>query len=253
MKIKFVSTVLSLLLIGLFLPGCVSKAELEECKTLVAEQAILIQSQNTTIAEQAGQIEEVSSKNEKKDARISKLEEESNKLKAEKVKLEAEIECLRQPPPEKVLGEIAGYISYKKTVEAKRKFFPKGKVGGYIAASARGSHPLMSVETLKQFLAGDQTNICPPCRPNSNNNCDELAFRLKAHWIEAGLSPWSLSLGKVETDTQYGRMLCWRNIFLTKEKGEFVFYEVDPRTDKITKIEEPSEVYRIVIICDKWL
>ena len=61
MNRKVVSIVLAVLLMGLVvLPGCgVSKAELDECKALVAEQTVQIQSQNATIEEQASQIEEL--------------------------------------------------------------------------------------------------------------------------------------------------------------------------------------------------
>jgi len=259
MKAKVVSIVIAVLMTVLVLPGCVSKAELEKCRTLVAEQAILIQSQNTTIAEQAVQIQsqnttieeravqitELEGKIEVKDAQIAELEEEE-------VKLEAEIECLRQPPPEKVSGEIAGYISFKETVGVARELFTRAGASAY----TRGPYPLVSAETLKFFLADDQTNKYPEsCRPNPYDAGDGRAFQLKAHWIEAGLPPWSLGLLKVEADIQYyGRMLVWRNIFLTKENDEFVFYEVDPCTDGITKIEEPSERYRVVMITDRiWI
>lgn len=58
MKRKVVSIVLAVLLTGLFLPGCTSRAEIEECRAQVTEQAAQIESQNTTVTEQAAQIEE---------------------------------------------------------------------------------------------------------------------------------------------------------------------------------------------------
>ncbi len=70
MNRKVGSLVLTVLLIGLVaLPGCASKAELDECKALVAEQSVTIeekaaqiQSQNTTIKEKTAQIEALETK-----------------------------------------------------------------------------------------------------------------------------------------------------------------------------------------------
>ena len=260
MKAKIVSVVLAVLLIGLVvLPGCVSKAELEECKAQVAEGATQIKDLKAQVEKQTIQITVLGKEKAELEKQKVGLEGENAELEGQNAELEeqiaelqAEIECLREPPPEKVRGEIAGYISYKETIEVKRKVFPK--TGGGIAGSSKGRYPLATVETLKQFLADDKTNTCPSCRGTCYDAHDGWAFQLKDHWIKAGLSAWSLGLVKVEVDTQYGRILVWRNIFLTQENGEFVFYEVDPCTDKITKIEGSTENYRVAMITDKlWI
>jgi cell division protein FtsL len=271
MKKKVIGIVLAVLLISLFLPGCVFKTELEECRTRVVEferenselkrqkaeleeQIAELERENSELKEQIAEFERENSELEEQ---IAEFERENSELKGQKAELEeqiaelqVEIECLREPPPEKVRGEIAGYISYKKTVEVGKKLFTLFGVAG----SSRKDYPLNTIETLEQFLANDQTNICPSCRGTCYDAHDGWAFQLKDHWIKAGLSAWSLGLTKVETDTQYGRVLVWRNIFLTQENGEFVFYEVDPCTDKITKIEGSTENYRVTMITDKlWI
>jgi len=257
MKKRIITIIPVVFLMGLILPGCVSKAELDECQALVADQAVQIasledQAENQTaqITELEGQITELEKQKGELEGENAELEGQNAELEEEKTELEAEIECLRQPPPEKVSGEIVGYISFKETIKLGRKFFTN--VGG--SAFTRDPYPLVSVETLKKFLAADKTEF-PYCRTGVGNNCDQLAFRLKAHWIEVGLPPWSLALTKVEIDTEfYGRMWCWRNMLLTKEKGEFVFYEVDPRTDEITKFEKPQEkILQRVLFADRLL
>ena len=261
MKAKIVSVFLAVLLVGLVvLPGCVSKAELEECKAQVAEGATQIKDLKAQVEKQTIQITVLGKEKAELEKQKVGLEGENAELEGQNAELEeqiaelqAEIECLREPPPEKVRGEIAGYISYKETIEVKRKVFPNS-CGGTAGSPRTLYYPLMSVETLKQFLADDKTNTCPSCRGTCYDAHDGWAFQLKDHWIKAGLSAWSLGLVKVEVDTQYGRILVWRNIFLTQENGEFVFYEVDPCTDEILKIEGSTENYRVAMITDKlWI
>ncbi len=252
MKKKIASIALAVLIVGLISPGCSTGrinelesqvAMLQTGKTAAEAEAAALQDEKAVVETERdrlksdlkekitelnikdSQVEEISAVLDEKDVEISKLEEE-------KAELQVEIGCLREPPPEKVSGEIAGYISYKKTVEVGKKLFTRFGVAG----SAGYSYPLMSIETLKQFLENDQTNVCPSCRGTDYNAHDGWAFQLKDHWIKNSLSPWSLSLVKVEIDTQYGKILVWRNIFLTKENSEFVFYEVDPCTDEIKKL-----------------
>jgi cell division protein FtsB len=261
MKKKVIRMILIVLLIGLFLPGCVSKAELEECQVRIVElegENAELEGQNAELqaenAELEGQNAELQAENAELEGQNAELQAENAELEGQNAELQAEVEYLREPLSEKVRGETAGYISFKKTFEVEQKFFPQA--GVRTAGSSRHDYVLNTIETLEQFLVKDPTNEFPSCRSNTYDVGDGWAFQLKDHWIKAGLSAWSLGLAKVEVDTQYGRVLVWRNVFLTQEDGEFVFYEVNPLTDEITKIEneEQSEGYRSVVISSRlWL
>lgn len=230
MKKKVAIVVLAVLLMGLIvLPGCVAKAELDECKALVTEQA-------AQINELEAQIVALNSTIEAKDAEIAEREEKM-------AELETEIE--RLSPPEIPAEEIVGTITWEELKELAKRFFPKSD--RHILRSTKGPFPLVSLETLKKFLAAD----CPlHWHESSYNFCDELAFRLKDHWIRAGLPGHSLSLVKGEAVTKHGKQLCWRNIFITKEDGEFVIYEVTAYTDEVIRIEESNLKPYFVLIRD---
>lgn len=271
MKKKIAGIALVVLLVGLIVSGCSTGrinelesqiATLQTDKTAAEAEVVALQDEKVaTVAERDGlksdledkitelnnknsQLEEISTVLGERDAEISKLEEE-------KVELQAEVECLGKPPLEQVSKKAAGRIDQQTAIEEGRKLFER--VGGS-GSTGVSSYILESVETLEKFLKNDITDHCPHCRQNPYDAGDGWAFQLKDHWIKAGLSPFSLGLVKMEIDTTYGRMLVWRNMFLTKENGQLVFYEVDPCSDKITKIEEPSEKHRIVFFSDKlWI
>lgn len=78
---------------GLILPGCVSKAELDEYRALVAEQA-------TQIEELEAQIAALNSTVEAKNARITELEKELNELREKIPESEtAKVEITFDPNP----------------------------------------------------------------------------------------------------------------------------------------------------------
>jgi len=108
MKKRSVGIFLVVLLMGLVLPGCVSKAEYNELKASVAEQETLIKEQADQIAELEAQIAEQEAeiaglKGELgvKDARLTELEEEKAELQAEidklKESISAKIEITCEP------------------------------------------------------------------------------------------------------------------------------------------------------------
>jgi len=86
-KEKLTSIVLAVLLMGLVLPGCVSKAELDKCKDLVAERAAQTEKQAARIDELEVQIvalnSTINSTIEAKDAQIAELQEEVAELKSQ--------------------------------------------------------------------------------------------------------------------------------------------------------------------------
>jgi len=180
-----------------------------------------------------------------KDTTIAELTEEVSIL-------EEENEFLRLPPPEKVEGEIASYIDfkrYKASIPVMTKLFPSA--GLWWTSRSTGSLPLATVKTLEDFLKEDHTESPPSCRYSRNDYCDSFAYQLKDNWDESGLPQLSLGLIKLEVvDPSYGSLLAWRNIFLTEEDGDFVFYEVNPCDDSIIKIEEPSDKYKKVMLLD---
>lgn len=86
MKAKIICVVLAVLLVGLVLPGCVSKAELDECKALVAEKT--------------AQIEDLEAQSANQTAEITRLKEENVELQKEiKKSKTAKIEISYSPDP----------------------------------------------------------------------------------------------------------------------------------------------------------
>jgi vacuolar-type H+-ATPase subunit H len=92
-------------------------------------------------------------------------------------------------------------------------------------------------ENLERFLEADSSNNDRMLRPRPASNLgDHAAFLFKVRWIEAGLPAGSIGLMKCDR----GEGSHWRNLFITKEDEEIVFYEVVPNRDQIIKITEPS-------------
>lgn len=244
MQKRIVSIVLAVLLMGLMvLPGCVSKAELDECRALVAEKAAQIEEQEAQINELEVQIVAFNSTIEAKDTEIAELEEENTKLKTEIEKIEfLKIQASQMDSAE---IEIVGTITGRETVKLQQKFFPKAfrTTEARITKSLDSPQELVSLQTLKRFLAKDKTYCgmaASFCRKTKNPGVDELAFRLKVHWMMAGIPPWSLGLIRTEVG--------WYNIFLTVENDEYVLYEVIPLTEEIIKLEKPdSKVCRAMM------
>lgn len=87
-KIKIVSVVLVVLLMGLTLSGCTSTEELDECRALVAEQAAQIEDLEAQIEDLKVQIVDLNSTIEQKDARIVELEQELETPQKERAKIE---------------------------------------------------------------------------------------------------------------------------------------------------------------------
>lgn len=99
MKVKIVSVFLAVLLIGLFLPGCVSKGELEECEALAADQAAQIEDLEAQNDDQMAQIASLKEEIKQKDAQIAELEEEISNLKEQIPKDTAKLEITFNPNP----------------------------------------------------------------------------------------------------------------------------------------------------------
>ena len=267
MKKRSVGIFLVILLMGLVLPGCSRGrinelgAQVSQLTNQVAEQEAQIGGQKTKLAEQESQIAvlsanitELNSQNNTQGVRIEELEGElSGKdaqitaLEEEVADLEAENEHLKAPTPE-ISAEVVGTITFKGLIQLAGTYFTNPKVGRTTSAWTKGPYSLVSLETLKAFLGKDDTNKYPPPRLANRNICDEYAFRLKDHWIRAGLPGHSLSLIKRERMTGRGMTLYWSCIFITKEEGQSVIYEVVPYTDEIIKLEKPdTEVYYVLI------
>jgi len=208
------------------------EAQIAEREVRIAEITAQLSELGNLAANQAVQTEEL-------EALIAQLEQE-------KIELEAEIEYLRVPEPQLDVPWVVGTITIEETRELLRKFFPKSsrKTSAYTS----GLRQLVGLETLENFLAVDKTDVFPHHLERSYDVSDQLAFQLKEHWIEAGIPPWSFGLIKGERMTSFGKVWCWRNIFLTIENGEYVFHEIIPHTDEIIKIEEPYlEPHRVII------
>lgn len=143
---------------------------------------------------------------------------------------------------------MVGTITGGKTVKIMQEAFPDDcfRTTEY-SKGQYGSYQLVSLETLKRFLAKDQTNCGGAAgiyRRTQNPGVDEFAFRLKIHWIMAGIPPWSLGLIKAERE---GREV-WHNIFLTIENEEYVLYDGVPLTEEIVKLERPDrKVCRVMM------
>ena len=255
MKKRIAAIFLVILLMSLVLPGC-AKGRINELEAQVSQLTNQVAGQKIKLAEQESQITVLSenvtkmrNQNYALEGELSEKDTQIADLEEEKAELEAENECLRVPPPEKISGKVVGTITFKETCELFRNFFPGALVA--VSAFTRDPHSLVSLETLKDFLAKAPTNFFVRGE-NRYDSYDWAAFRLEDHWIRASLPPWSLGLVKVETDTGYGwgRRLCWRNIFFTKENGEFVFYVVVSRTDQIIKLEKADPDIRYIRIAD---
>lgn len=103
MKTKIISIVVVVLLVGLILPGCVSKTEYNELKALVAEQETLIEEQAGQIAELETLIAKQEDQIAEQEAEIAGLKDEIRakdaqiaELKEEKAELQAEIDKLKE-------------------------------------------------------------------------------------------------------------------------------------------------------------
>lgn len=275
MKKRMVGLISVIFLLGLILPGCVPKAEMDECRDLVVEQEGKITERDNTIKDRDGTITELEAQKKIRDDRIAevekqlaeketqiselevqlaefppqmqKLEDEKAQLQGEIVGLEAQMDEFREPAP-KVKGEIVGTITFDGIKELLREFFPNGMKS--VSAFTRGPYPLTSLETIETFILEDPTHVVPTTFISSFNVYDERAFRFKDHWIRAELPPMSLGLIKKERTTVRGEKVCWYNIFITREGGEYVIYEVDVTFAKIVKIE-PTEDVCVVIVQDR--
>jgi len=222
------------------------KDKVAEYKVQTAEREAQAAEREARIAAITTQISKLESQTTEQSAQMEGLEAVIAELEEEKAALEAENEFLKEPAPQLDAPWIAGTITFKETVELLREFFPRSS--RMTSAYTRGPYQLVDLETLENFLAVDKTDTFPLYLERSYDVGDPLAFRLKEHWIEAGIPPWSLGLIKGERMTSFGKVWCWRNIFLTIENGEYVFYEVVPHTDEIIKIEEPYlEPHRVII------
>ena len=244
MQKRIVSIVLAVLLVGLVvLPGCVSRGELNELKAQLVEKDAQTEAQAAQINELETQIAALNSTIEAKDAEIAELEEENTKLKTEIEKIEFFKRKVPQMDPAEI--EIVGTITGKESVEMTREAFPSYcfRTTEWSSKGSDGSYELVSLQTLKRFLDRDQTNcgmVAGVYRQTQNPGVDEFAFRLKIHWIMAGIPPWSLGLIRTE--------LGWYNIFLTVENDEYVLYKVIPLTEEIIKLEKPdSKVCRVMM------
>lgn len=245
--------VLVAVLILSLLPGCSAEAELLECTDLAADQGLQIQDLETKVASLETDKANLEIEVSDRDTKISFLEverdavvEKMSKLEENMAALEEEVEFLRLPPPEKVEGEIAGYVSQEEAVEECRELIIRG--GYSVGGKTRGPYALATLATLEAFLEKDHTESFPPLRPPTSHNYGDIAASLlKSSWDRLDLPGFSLGfLLLEETDPIFGPREMWQNIFLTEEDGEFIFYEVDPRNDKVTRIEEPSEKYKHV-------
>jgi len=233
MKKKIVNLVVVILLISLAGFGCIPKPA--DCESQLAGQRTQLEAGfQDQLAEQRAQLEADYG------SQLAELEEVITTL-------EVENESLRAPTP-KVSAKVVGTITFKGLIQLAEAYFTDPKVGRKTSAWTKGPYPLVSLETLKAFLGKDDTDKCPPCRLANRNICDEYAFRLKDRWIRAGLPGHSLSLIKREKITGRGMTLYWSCIFITKEEGQFIIYEVVPYTDEIIRLEKPdTEVYYVLI------
>jgi uncharacterized coiled-coil protein SlyX len=249
MKTMILVGLVAVLILSLF-PGCSAEAELRECTDLAADQGKQIQDLEIKVAsletEKANLKIEVSDK----DTEIASLEEERDavvgkmsELEEDVVVLKEEVEFLRLPPPDKVNGSISGYVSADEISEKMREMFPYAS--RRVKAKIRGPYPLATYETLLEFLETDHTESFPECRPNNSNFGDEFGYQLKLAWDESGLPAMSLGLlNMIVVIPSRGAQETWRNVFLTEENGDLVFYEVNPCDDSIIRIDEPSEVHK---------
>jgi hypothetical protein len=167
--------------------------------------------------------------------------------------LREEIEILKEETEDSVSeisADIIGKVSFEELIELSTKFFPNAlRSTSYSKKISSSPFPLVSLETLEEFLAKDRTNISPKPIKTTANYCDETAFRLKDRWIKADLPPISLGLIKGKKILDGIERMLWRNIFITlDENHELVIYEVFAFSDEIKKIEEPDlETYRVLI------
>jgi len=217
-----------------------SEDELQSTREALQQAQSTVSETEDRLAMLTTNLEALQGADSEKDATIAELIEQVSTL-------EEENEFLRLPPPEKVKGEIAGYINFKNSVTVTDERFPSSV--RWLTGGLMSPMPLATVKTLEDFLKEDHTNLFPYCRHSRLDYCDSFAYQLKNEWDESGLPQWSLGLLKMEvTDPTYGTLLTWRNIFLTEKDGDFVFYEVNPCDDSIVKIEEPSDKYKKVML-----
>lgn len=229
----------------LLLAGCgVSQAEYDK---VVADLATCQEAESQLEAEKA-QWEEVDKP--ALEQQVADLEDQITSFEQDIADLEAENEGLKQPALGKIPAEVVGTVTLEELLQLSNEFFPNA-TGGGISSLTRNPHPLVSLETLKDFLAKDNSDWNPPCHETSYNLCDELAFRLKDRWIKAGLADHSLGFIKLKITTPEGEKLQWLNVFITKEGGELTVYKVDPHNDTVTKITEPDPDVVYIFIGDR--
>ena len=247
---KMTLAVMMVIMAAFLVPGCSAQADLSDCTALVAELSVETEDLQARVAALEGAQAALRIELSEREATVAALQKErdtaNDELSAAEagiVELEEEVEFLRLPPPDKVDGEIAGYVSQEEVVEECRKYV----VGTYsVGGRTRGPYALATLATLEAFLEKDHTESFPPLQLR---NKDMAAFLLKSSWDRSNLPGHSLGFLLIEeTNPMYGLRETWQNIFLTEEDGQIIFYEVDPRNDKVTIIKEPSEKYRQVHI-----
>ena len=176
--------------------------------------------------------------NHKQAAKIEELQRENvaQKLKIEELHLKIErmekrIEKLEPPsPPSEIIGEVCSteLLSFlKRELRAGDQSFP--------LCVLDKKYELITVDEIKRFLRKDRTEAY--FYRVHIFDCDDYAFRLQG---QITIPEWSgVPLGIILGETPEGPH-AW-NIFVTREGGELVLYEIEPQTDEIRSFYPPVD------------
>ena len=174
-------------------------------------------------------------------AKIQNLQEQNGGLQSLVASLSQEIENLKNPPLPIDQKEIIGVIGNQELYLALKQFYPNAFID-----VLDYKYQLVGLETLKKFLAADDTNHYQ--WQEDYYDCDDFSFRLKGQWIQSGFASCPLGIIKGERICGDEKTKHWRNLFVAKENGKLVLYEIEPTNDSVTKVEKPNLETYIVIM-----
>lgn len=237
-----------ILLLGLNTVACSSQEKISELEGQLAELNLSVQEQQELLQQKEGEIAEKEEQLSGLSGSLAELVKEKEQLanqlgekdaqlaatEQEKSELEQELEFLLASSVAPQV-EVVATISANELSRIIREYYPNTSYG--VSGS---SFQLISRATLEDFLA-NYNIFFPQSRETAKDLCDELPYRLKVRLFEAGFPNSALGFLKGERVLPSGRSgLLWINVFVTKEDGKFVVYEVIPKYKLILKVEEPN-------------
>ena len=172
---------------------------------------------------------------------LVELQNQNKEIKGQKEKWEGQYQCLKETydnlktsPAELSSREVVGECT-----DEELKSFLKERYPNIIVFTAIDDfkYQLVSLEYFKSFLAKDDTDHYSLVEDDFD--CMDFAIRLKAQAADAGILAVGIIAGDLQLLSSEKISHHAFNIFVTKENGKLVLYEVEPQWDGFRKLEKP--------------